>query len=549
MRNVFSTSADTKHFDALEARQMLAADLEISLDSLSVPYEWLVPGDKVKATVVVENVGDEPAFGEFDLDIGVIGVEETAEHELFGSRRYGLDLAPGSFALYRNITVTIGSDFVPGLYNFYAEIYVPEGESPNPINDGNFENNIVYSERDVELVYRFGTFIGNSAGSTRSNVKLVTTVEAGNPDTGGSANQTITYTLTGGGYGEVVFNDDDSDDPATLLLTNTGSKSAFAIAVKGGSNSTEFAGPIEVSGSLKSFKAPSVDFYASRIWVGGSLGEFTVRDIESVELDVETRGSAMKVTARHVDNFSIVSASAISTLKVSSWISADPEDASDLPVDDFVDAPYISSLTSAGAFQPVLYLNGSFAPKGVALGKTTIRGEASGFWVLNGGAAAISVGSTNSDFEATINGTLAAFTSIGTFAGGLSALTMGKLDFKGDLIGAGISSGFWLGEDLSFGGEGAEADNVPASSNFGSITSLVVKGDVVDSLISAGLYSWDGESFEFTFGQAAAIRKITISGGFENSEFYGQVFPRTVKIGSETLVPADNPDIFYTTVE
>jgi len=543
-------TAPDSAFEPLEARRLLAADLEVSFESLSVPFDWLVPGDKVRASVIVENVGDEPAFGDFDLLVGAAGVTDDSTTEVFGSRRYFLDLLPGSFAVYRNITITVGSEFEPGVYNFFAEAAIPS-DSDFPIDDADVDNNIIYSQQDTELVYRFGTFFGDDARSTRRNVKLSSVVEEQNLDTGAITLQTITYTLSGGGYGQVVLSDDDNEPPATLVLADTGPSSAFSIAVKGGSGGNTFSGPIQVNGSLKSFRGPTLDLFDADISIAGTISDFLVRDISSSQLDIASGGTPTRFTARNIDNFAFISDSPLASFKASNWSVADPtptDDDDTLRTDDYLSAPYVSTLTIANNFETDLFLDGSNAPRANTLGKTSIRGDTTGFWVVNGNATGITIGSASADFEASFNGTLTSFTTLRGFDGAISALTIGKLDFRGDLFGAGISSGFFLGDDLSFGGEGGESDNVPESLLFGSIASLSIKGNVTDSLISAGLYSPDGESFEFTFGQAAAIRKITITGEFSNSEFYGQVFPRTVKIGAETLIPADNPDIFYTSV-
>jgi len=554
-RAFFSSSASldqlvSGRFEALEARRLMAADLEVSFQSLSVPFDWLVPGDKVKASVIVENVGDETAFGDFDLLVGAASVDETLAPDVFGSRRYFLDLLPGSIALYRNITITVGSEFDPGFYNFFAEASIPSDSSDLPIDDEDLDNNVIYSEQDVELVYRFGTFNGGTPRTNRSNVKLASVVEEENPDTGAISLQTITYTLTGGGYGQVVFNDsEDAADPATLVLAETGSSSAFAVAVKGGSGGNTFSGPIQVTGSLRSFKAPAIDLFDADITINGTIADFVVRDISSSSLDVGSRGPGVKFAARDIDNFAFFSDSPVTSFKAGNWSVADPSEDEGLSSEDYLSAPFVGTLTVANGFETDLFLDGSGSPRGNALGKTSIRGPVSGFWIVDGNATGITIGSASQDFESSFNGTLTAFTSLGTFEGAISALTIGKLDFRGDLFGAGVSSGFFLGDDLAFGGEGRDADNAPASLAFGSIASLSVKGSVTDSLISAGVYSLTGESLFFAPGQAAAFRKIVITGAFSDSDFYGQAFPRTVKIGSETLIPGDNPDIFRTTTE
>ncbi len=519
-----------------EPRQYLAADLALSIQALSVPYDWLVPGDRVTASVALANVGNQAAFGEFDLNIGVAGIADDAPLEIYGSRRYALNLAPGATALYRNITVTIGTDFTPGLHNFFAEAFIPD-DSNNPIADDDLSNNFQFSTRDVELVYRFGTYQGDSRSNSRSNVKLITLAEE--PLVGGdTAQQTITYSLTGGGYGEF------SSIDGSLTLSNTGPRSSFSIGVKGGSGVALVGGPITINGSLKSFAAPAVDFVNADIRIAGSLGAFTARDISSSYLDIGARASSLKFTAAYVDNLGLFTRTPISSLKVTSWISADPAEDSELPSSDYIDAPFIASLTSASSFEPLLFLNGLNAPKGIALGKALIRGDVAGLWTVAGNAASISIGSASTAFEATFAGTLSSFTSLGNFSGGLSAFSIGKLDFRSDVIGAGIASGYFLGEDLSFGGEGSEADIVPTGSAFGAIASLTVRGGIYESLISAGLSSADGETFAFAPGQSAAIRKLSVSIEVVNSAFYGLTFPRTVKVGSMTLVPAEHADVF-----
>ncbi|MFZ4576470.1 MAG: hypothetical protein ACOYN0_18955, partial [Phycisphaerales bacterium] len=143
-------------YESLEPRAMLAADLAVTVDSVSTRFDWLIPGDSIFVDVTVENVGDAPASGQFDLVLQrYLDVEDSGLDDL-GSRRYTLNLVPGARATFARIAVTVDDAFVPGRYFIAATAEIPTN-SATPIDDEDLDNNTGFSAGTLDLTYRFGT--------------------------------------------------------------------------------------------------------------------------------------------------------------------------------------------------------------------------------------------------------------------------------------------------------------------------------------------------------------------------------------------------------
>jgi hypothetical protein len=536
-------------FQPLEARQMLAADLVVDIDRVTSRHDWLVPGDKLSAVVVVTNEGDRTTSGEFDLVTQRWRVDGDTEYPLeeLGRSRYWVSLAPGGFATFSPINITVAPDYAPGSYRIAATLEVPE-DSFDPITDSDDSNNVAASSEVFDLTYRFGTYFGESSRDTRRNVRLVITqTDQADP----ARLETVTYSLSGPGYAEfqMPFDDSTALEDAWLEVSQSGESTSLSIAVKGGDGRITIDEDIVVNGSLRSLRAPSVNFASMDVIVGGTLGEFVAADMSHSALFIEQAGRGLKFTARTLASAAIDSRTGISALKADAWTIASETDDEFDNEDTLLAAPWINSLTITGTAQMEVSLSGAGAPSGIALKRAMVNGAASGGWSVNGGASSLTLGSTTDSFVASFAGTVSTFTINGDLRGSAAAFSFGTVNVKGSVRGASLLSGLDLGTDLALGGEGSEQDLITASIRDGLFTSLTIRGSVVDSYIAAGFYpgATDQDPGFFISGQGSVYRSLSIGDVLTNSVFYGRTFPRTVKVGSVTLTPTANPDVFITT--
>lgn len=533
----------------LEPRAMLAADLVVDVTAVSSRFDWLVPGDKITVDVEVTNQGNTAASGQFDLVLQRwLDVEESGLEDL-GRRRYSVNLQPGATAVFRKIALIVAADFTPGSYFLAATAEIPT-DSATPVADEDESNNTGFSSGTLDLTYRFGTFFGDSARTTRKNLKLVVVQpDAANP----AVNETVTYSMGGPGYAEFQFPEGREGvlEDGWIQVSESTTSSAVTISVAGGDKQLTIDEDVVVEGSLRSFKAQGVSFVGADVIVDGSLNEFVAADMRHSSVFVGAASSGLKFTARDVQNFALDTATGVSTLKVTSWSEVDVSDEDGVNEENLVSAPWIGTLTSTWNFDADISTSGLGARNGVVLSKATVGGQVSGGWSIYGKSGAIVVGSTSDDFVVSIAGSLTAVTVNGTFRGSFAAFTMGNVTVKGSMIGASLLSGLDLGTDLVFGGEGDEQDLVTGTGSDGVISNLNITGELRDSFIGAGFYPGEGEDDQgyFITGQGSQIKKMGVTGAMTNSVLYARSFPRTVKIGGVNQTTALSPETFVTSVD
>lgn len=557
---------ERKGLDTLESRQLLAADLSVTLDSLVTTHDWLVPGDKVVFNVTVTNTGDETAVGEVDLKTGAQLAEKEISEEpdlLFSNRRVFMNLAPGASLKYK-IAGKVPAVFTPGDYRLGFGIDVPsQDDSPyassNPVNDSDLSNNLAIADGNVGLHYRFGNWIGETSRTTRTNLKLqVYFNEDGSeiPETGSdeqlggwddpnwvvpSSMVLINIALNGGGRGEVTPDGDG------MVLTGTGASSALTFVVRTGSKRMTFEGDVDVQGSLKSFKATGVSFVDSDITVSGSLGDFSVTAMTQSSLTVGSGAAALKFAAADLEDVSIETPGGIASFRASSWTTAgDGLGDSQSSGDNSLTAAWVTQLTTLGSSSFDMNLSGEGARNGVALVKLAAKGVTSGDWSVRGHAGTLAFDSTDTGFFATFAGGVSAVSTAGDLSGVLTAFSMTRVTVKGDLVDATLMAGAFIGDDLDIGGEGNDADATPQGATYGIIGQLAVKGGIINSSIYAGFMPGSEDEGSWITGQTSAVRKLSIGTELTESIIFAASMPARLKIGTVQILTTDYPDVFVT---
>lgn len=452
--------------DALESRQLLAADLAVAFDTFQGAPEFLVPGDHVSLPIVVANQGDLPAVGRVtvnfylssDTTFGADDVllESFADQEINLNSQNPTDSDTGTF------TGTVAIPGVtPGNYFFLVRLL------PNlAVGDLNQTNNIAASADDQGFAWKFGDFNG------RTGVVMSLTESNGT---------TVTFGLNGGGTGTVT-RDTDNPDRFVVTFENTVGGSRATIAASGGSGANAGVALIEgihVTGSLGSLDAASARLLGN-VAVDGSIGSVRFGQVEGPSAVVI--GSADANTAFEfgsVRNLTITTPGGISSLSVTSWIDSDG-------TPDVVAAKWIGSLSSAGNFQAGLSLSGR--ARGRTLDAVSIGGTASkGAWDVNGRAGAWAFRAVAGSWSASIRNNLISLDITNVFRGTIAAKTFSSIT-AGSLRGAKILAGADLGTDARLGGTDSAADTFSS----GTVNSLTVGGKVLNTIVGAGLDPVDG---------------------------------------------------------
>ena len=170
-----------------------------------------------------------------------------------------------------------------------------------------------------------GQWIWDCRPDNQGNVKLTLKDCEGND---------VTFSLTGGGYGEI-----DSGDCtfSSVALYNTTEKSIFTIKTRSGIETS--VGNIISNGPLKSITAKTTNLRGD-IVVNGSLGTLTLNDIADNHTITIGSSSNSKVAVTivfdRVAELSIDSQTPIKSLTATEWLGGS------------INAPYIGSITTKG---------------------------------------------------------------------------------------------------------------------------------------------------------------------------------------------------------
>ena len=224
-----------------------------------------------------------------------------------------------------------------------------------------------YTNQWYELsdLWKFGA--GNNATNQFGNIsgKKNTKLTVSDP-----CGVSVTFSLTGGGYGEVNSVDYSFSQ---VILHDTGEKSQLTISTKG--KTTTSVGDIIVNGSLKGIMAKTTNLLGS-ITVTGSLGTLTLDDV--ADSHTITIGSSANpkagVTMKfdQVSDLTINSQMPIKSITAAEWLAGD------------INAPSVGSITAKGDKKRAIL--GDFdvdVTTGGVIGSVKVAGTLSGTWDCN----------------------------------------------------------------------------------------------------------------------------------------------------------------------
>ena len=199
---------------------------------------------------------------------------------------------------------------------------------------------------------QFGTVPG------KTNTKLTVSDSYGVP---------VTFSLTGGGYGEVIG---DANDQITLY--DTGEKSLLTISTPTGR--TTNISNITAAGSLKGITAKTTELLGD-ITITGSLGSLTLNDINDSTISIGLSSNpkaAVAIKFDRVSDLTINSQMPIKSILATDWTAGD------------INAPSVGSITTKGDKKRVIPgdLHVNVLTSGI-INTVKIAGTLSGSWDCN----------------------------------------------------------------------------------------------------------------------------------------------------------------------
>ncbi|MGB7580836.1 MAG: hypothetical protein WBL85_00110 [Sedimentisphaerales bacterium] len=281
--------------------------------------------------------------------VSITGPSKTFTIRNNGSETLVLDV-PFAQPTDFNITQPEESVLAPGDYTTFTVTL-----DTNEI--GVFQETISFDNNDVDNdPFSFtikGTVVqwefGNIPGS-KNNTKLTV------PDVCGVS---VTFSLTGGGYGEIVGDSNFSQ----VNLYGTGEKSQLTIAAK-----TEISvGDINSTGSLKAITAKTTNLRGN-IQVSGSLASLVINDVNNSNTITIGSSSNPKATISlsfdRVADLTINSQMPVKAISATEWLGG------------AIDAPSIASITAKGNLDVNVTIDS-------AVGSIKTAGTLSGEWNCN----------------------------------------------------------------------------------------------------------------------------------------------------------------------
>ncbi|MCE7975171.1 MAG: hypothetical protein DYG92_12740 [Leptolyngbya sp. PLA1] len=494
--------------DALEARQLLAADLSVSVGQMRLEDN----GDSAKVPVIVTNLGDVRSaehagrvalFLSTDAVLDGADVEVTRiDHELprvrpGESKRLNLE-----FRLSR--VLSQASPLPPG--NYYAIVRL-EQDTPdaNPANDV-------------------------AASATTLNTSADTFGEGGRREQRiVFASGVVVFKLEGPGTGTAT---QDGQGGIVVTLTGTTERSQLRIVGPRSQAVAPVISSLSVQGSLKSLKVERVAL-SGTLAVSGGLREVQADGLRGLAMSFGGSAS-MQIKAGDVLDSSIVSSAPIKELKVRSWLDTDL-------AADCVSSNWMGKVESKGAFAASLVLSGRSDAKPV-LEKVEVKSIWSGDLIAVGAVGQIQVGSLQTA-RVMVSGNLQKLEVKGAVAvSTIVATNLRQMEIKG-----GVSS-----SEVAVGGAFTDAAGVFAGTTSvvwgaGILRDLKVGGNVslskfmaaVDPMNGIWLDADDRFASDGQGGTASGrIEKIHIKGSMTDSLFASPFLPGQVKVGGGVVSTA-----------
>ncbi len=500
------------HFESLEQRQLLAADLSVSMVN-NLP-EFIVPGDKLTLAATVANGGDELFNGLVTVRFLAPNADAVDPVGVVATVQKRMKLKPGASAVV-TAKISVSDAPAPGVYAAGAEMILPEGS--DEFDDNNVS--MIQGAWDLRLVF-------GSLGSRRNTALSVT-------DADGTL---VTFSLRGGGFGE--FLSGPGDDTPVLRLSGTGGASVLAVTTKGGDRMTDLGLDIEVDGSLRSINAATTNMTGG-LNILGTLGSISVRDVTDFDMGIGSAGPAMTLKMGHVANMRLASVSPIAAMTVASWSWVEDVNRPDLTSDRLsrIDAPWMLRLTSAGDFSAIVTLSGGGAPR-LSLGSATIGGVFSGEMIVLGEVGALKARNIEGGLFLA-SGNVASFTCVQATLATLWAGSIIKVDV-GTVVNLEVAAGAsFSAEQL---GAISDGDGSAVSWGTGAIADIKVKGHVERARFAAGVNPVNGVLLDVDDIAAGngVIGRLMIGGSASDVLFAAVTLPANAKIGGVMVLTAED---------
>ena len=327
-----------------------------------------------------------------------------------------------------------------------------------------------------------------------------------------------TVSLSGPGSAVLHFGGDNLARAGTVL--NGANEELESITL----SDTTAATTLNVSGNKAAGLLPSV----GHISATGSLGHLNLSNavldgdvdvtgaLPSINVDYAEGGSlkvgsgAVSIVGKSFVDENFSSSSPVSVVKLLQWTNSDN-------VPESFTASFVRSVSVQGNFTPGLQLSG--APSGTrTLGSFHVPGAVGGTWTIAGASPPLSVGSTQSGFNATFDA-LPSLTVKGDLVGTVTAPTIRTINVKNFIGGADIV--------LTAPGVTDLQTLKAAAISFGSVVAAGNIGDVTVKLFQFGqIFAGVQTPLQgplptsaADFNASASIKSVRVTGGLATKDF------------------------------
>jgi hypothetical protein len=313
-------------------------DLALTADDGALP-DTIVPGQKLKRTFLVTNVGAQDIRGEATLRVYLLPLGQdlpgAGDEPVFSRER--------TFNVKQGRTKKVKANFtVPDNVDVGNARLVAVLDQENQIPESNVLNNVVRSE-PTEIAFAFGDVDGQ-------NIKKLTV-------------NGVTYSLRGQGQGTVIQGVGDQPDSVQL----SGTDAATRLSLRGDRNGASRVQNINVQGDLADIRNQNVAV-AGNVNTTGTLGGITNANFvgdnqQTIDIQGDTQGRVFNLRGGNIRNVSINSGIPVGRLQVVDWMDTDGNV-------DLINAPSIDRLQSRGDFTADLNLTDTQT----SLNRAQIRG-------------------------------------------------------------------------------------------------------------------------------------------------------------------------------
>jgi hypothetical protein len=419
--------------------------VEPTINALHIPNNY-VPGVLAIADVAIYDQGAGPARGTVAVQM-FVSTSTTFDSTAIpvtqrGSSNVDLNLL-GNQTREVPVSFYMPADIQPGNYTVFAALVPVSG-----LNSTQVSAVPAVGLNNQQAVLQFG------AVSTQKGYNLTRTLANGD---------TYTAELHGHGYGAVTEN---ADGGITITLYNTSGNTNVTIL----SSTGVTLDGLTDAGQISVLYAPTTNVDGP-VNLGVGVRRVTLANVSNTDLTFGG-GTPSVLSLGNLSNVFLQSYVGIESLTLGSFTNQP---------NDLLTAAWIDTLQCTGDFGPNLLTYTTFGGFRRSLDTVNIGGAVgNALWRIIGNAGTINVGAVAAGWSGSIGGSLQSFVDQGDFDGQLAAHSVGLMQINGNVNNADILAG------ADFGNGGRLVAN---AGTFGSgiLSSLVINGSVVNSIIAAGL--------------------------------------------------------------